>query len=91
MKNVLPDRLRALRGTESQAEFASKIGVKQTSYSSWERGVKDPAAQTIVKIASTFGVTTDWLLGLSDTPPRPSPPDRVAELKRKIEAVLKEY
>ena len=50
----------------SQSDFANKIGVKQTSYSSWERGVKDPAASTIATIASTFGVSSDWLLGLSE-------------------------
>ena len=91
MKNIFPDRLRALRGTTSQTDFAQKIGVKQTSYSSWERGVKDPGAQTIAQIASTFGVSADWLLGLSDAPPHPSPPDRSSELKREIEAVLKKY
>lgn len=66
MKNFLPERLRELRGALSQSEFALKIGVKQTSYSSWERGVKDPASQTIVLIASTFGVSADWLLGLPE-------------------------
>lgn len=91
MKIILPERLRALRGTMSQSDFATKIGVKQTSYSSWERGIKDPAAQTVAQIANTFGVSADWLLGLSDRPPNPSPPDRAVELKREIEAILKKY
>ncbi len=50
----------------SQTDFALKLGVKQTSYSSWERGIKDPLAQTLAQIASTLGVSADWLLGLSD-------------------------
>lgn len=66
MENVLADRLRELRGSMSQSDFAAKIGVKQTSYSSWERGVKDPLAQTLVQISNTLGVSADWLLGLSD-------------------------
>ena len=66
MTSVLAERLRELRGNDSQCDFAAKIGVKQTSYSSWERGVKDPAAQTVAQISSTFGVSADWLLGLSD-------------------------
>lgn len=66
MATILAERLRELRGDLSQCEFAAKIGVKQTSYSSWERGVKDPAAQTVAQISSTFGVSADWLLGLSD-------------------------
>lgn len=66
MAVILAERLRELRGSLSQCDFARKIGVKQTSYSSWERGVKDPAAQTVAQISSTFGVSADWLLGLSD-------------------------
>ena len=66
MKTVLADRLRALRGSMSQTDFALNLGVKQTSYSSWERGIKDPLAQTLAQIASTLGVSADWLLGLSD-------------------------
>ena len=72
MSADLPSRLRELRGSTSQTDFANKIGVKQTSYSSWERGVKDPAAQTVAAIASTFGVSADWLLGLTDC--REGPP-----------------
>lgn len=66
MDTILGSRLRELRGATSQCDFANKIGVKQTSYSSWERGIKDPAAQTVAQIASTFGVSADWLLGLSN-------------------------
>ena len=65
MDTILSSRLRELRGATSQCDFANKIGVKQTSYSSWERGIKDPAAQTVALISSTFGVSSDWLLGLS--------------------------
>ena len=67
MASTLALRLRELRGNASQSDFANKIGVKQTSYSSWERGVKDPAAQTVAQISSTFGVSADWLLGLTDS------------------------
>lgn len=72
MSDILSTRLRELRGSMSQQDFANKIGVKQTSYSSWERGVKDPAASTIATIASTFGVSSDWLLGLSQTQGTPT-------------------
>lgn len=64
MKIFLSERLRELRGAMSQSDFASKLGVKQTSYSSWERGIKEPVASTIGQIASTMGVSADWLLGL---------------------------
>ena len=38
MKKILSVKLRQLRGEESQAAFAEKIGVKQVTYSTWERG-----------------------------------------------------
>ena len=66
MSKNLSERLRELRGNESQEAFAKRIGTKQTSYSSWERGEKDPSASAIVLIASRLGVSSDWLLGLSD-------------------------
>ncbi len=66
MKKVLSSRLRELRGTSSQCEFARKIGVKQTSYSGWESGAKDPASSVIALISTALGVSADWLLGISD-------------------------
>ena len=50
----------------SQEEFATRTGTKQTSYSCWERGEKDPSISVLYQISTTFGVSADWLLGLSD-------------------------
>lgn len=91
MAATLSERLRELRGTTSQCDFAAKIGVKQTSYSSWERGVKDPAAQTVAQISSTFGVSADWLLGLCDKrdgTPNSSVSPNLARLKDAATIVL---
>ena len=66
MNKQFVTRLKELRGSMSQDEFASIIGAKQTSYSSWERGIKEPSISNLLKIASTLGVSSDWLLGLSD-------------------------
>ncbi len=68
MKKNFASHLRQLRGDLSQADFASKLGTKQTTYSSWERGLKEPPLDTVMMISRLFGVTTDWLLGLSDNP-----------------------
>ena len=67
MKNIFPTRLRVLRDDYSQSEFSQKIGAKQTTYSSWERGVKEPSLDMVLQISLQMGVTTDWLLGLSDS------------------------
>lgn len=66
MKTKFLSRLRELRGTMSQEQFSNLIGAKQTSYSSWERGIKEPSISVLLKIASTMGVSSDWLLGLSE-------------------------
>lgn len=88
MKKILSVKLRQLRGEESQASFAEKIGVKQVTYSTWERGSSEPSASAIAAIALACGVSTDWLLGVDSC----SPPDkRIADLKQAIITLLKEY
>ena len=65
----LADRLRGLRGTESQTAFAARFGLKQAIYSHYETGRKKPSLEVLVDMAMKLGVTTDYLLGLSDEPP----------------------
>ena len=62
----LPKRLAELRGNVSQAAFARSLGVLQQTYARWEIGDRQPKLQDLAALASHFGVTTDWLLGLTD-------------------------
>ena len=62
----LAEGLKQIRGSTSQAKFALQIGVKQTTYSSWETGRKEPSLSTLAGIAKHFNVSVDWLLGLDD-------------------------
>lgn len=66
----LADRLRGLRGTESQTAFAARFGLKQAIYSHYETGRKKPSLEVLVDMAIKLGATTDYLLGLSDEPPQ---------------------
>ena len=63
-------RLRELRGTQkiSQEALGNILGVTQQAVGKWERDIASPDPETIVKMAVHFGVTTDYLLGVSDTP-----------------------
>lgn len=70
----LADRLRGLRGTESQTAFAERFGLKQAIYSHYETGRKKPSLEVLVDMAVKLGATTDYLLGLSDEPPRKAAP-----------------
>ena len=58
------DQLKKLRKQKklSQAEFAKEISVAQSTVGNWESGKRDPDFRTLKKIASYFGVSTDFLL-----------------------------
>jgi hypothetical protein len=74
VKNIflLRDRLRELRGANSQVVTAKAFSVAQPTYAGWEVGRSKPDAIEICAIACHYGVSTDYLLGLSDerNPPR---------------------
>lgn len=48
----------------SQIELAKKLGVTKQSVSNWENDNILPSIEMLVKIATFFGVSTDYLLGL---------------------------
>lgn len=49
----------------NQEELAGKIGVSRSALSLYEIDRREPDLETVKKIASLFGVTTDYLLGLA--------------------------
>lgn len=51
---------------ENQKELAEKLGVKQQTISYYRNGQSLPDAGNLIKIAQHYGVTTDYLLGLTD-------------------------
>lgn len=50
----------------TQQKIAEELGIKQQSYARYELGSGEPSLLTLIKIAKIFGVTTDYLLGISD-------------------------
>ena len=63
--NVFSERLRELRGAESQASFAASIGVNRVQYAKYESGVNAPSVDLLRRICEEHaGVSADWLLGL---------------------------
>lgn len=47
----------------SQQSLAKQIGVSQKAIDFWERGINEPKASYIVKLADFFNVSSDYLLG----------------------------
>ncbi|MCX4362607.1 MAG: helix-turn-helix transcriptional regulator [Clostridia bacterium] len=47
----------------SQQKLAEAIGVSQKAIDYWERGVNEPKASYVARLADFFEVTSDYLLG----------------------------
>ena len=68
MKDTFEIRLKELRIEQnlSQAALAKEIGVTQKAIDFWEKGINEPKASYIIKLAKFFGVSSDYLLGMED-------------------------
>ena len=64
------DRLVEVRKAagKTQKEVAAAIGVPERTYQKHEAGEQLPRLPVIVALARLYGVSTDYLLGLKDTP-----------------------
>ena len=51
--------------TEAFGTLAKELGIVTTTYSNWEQGRTLPALTYLPALARFFGVTTDYLLGVS--------------------------
>lgn len=61
-------RLTSLRKEKKllQADLANKIGIARATYGAYEQGTRQPDFDTLEKIADSFEVSTDYLLGRTD-------------------------
>lgn len=65
----LPDkRLKKLREQcgLTQEQVKNKIGCDLKTYRSWEKDGNYPSADYLIELSQLFGVSTDYLLGISD-------------------------
>lgn len=68
-------RLRDLREDRdlTQAEVAAYLCVKQNTYSQYETGTRQLPIDLLIRLAQYYGVSTDYILELTDNP-APYPP-----------------
>ena len=57
----------------TQREVAEHLHIRQNTFSQYENGQRGLPLDTLVKLAKYFGVSTDYILGLTDED-RPYPP-----------------
>lgn len=64
---VFRDRFIELRGEMTQEQFSKKLGIARPTVGLYESGDRIPNAVILKKIAEICAVSSDWLLGLSES------------------------
>ncbi len=64
----LGNRLKTLRTGKhmTQRQLAQLIGVTKSMVSAYETAIRYPSYDILIRLASVFGVSTDYLLGLEN-------------------------
>ena len=67
---MLNQRIRELRCScgWSQVELAKRLGLSKQTVSNWENDNIQPSIEMLMRLSKVFGVSTDYLLGLEQTP-----------------------
>lgn len=69
-------QVRLARGL-SQSRLAQMVGVSRQAIGQYESGERTPGGDVLVRLAQVLGVSSSYLLGMSDSPERDDhlPPD----------------
>lgn len=73
---MFDERLRQLRLNRNlnMRQTASLLGIPYTTYVGYEKNEREPNSEALMRIASFFNCTVDYLMGLeSDSSPEPTP------------------
>ena len=65
---IFAQRLKELRNEKglTQDKLAAETGLSQGALTNWENGLRSPSGYVVVNLAKYFGVTTYYLLGVTD-------------------------
>jgi len=84
-------RLRELRSKMkyTHEQLSQLLGISVRMVARYESGEVDPSSDVIVRMADTFHVTTDYLLGRSDVPNPYLTTDDLTEKERAVLVALR--
>ena len=70
MKDILAKRLRECRKKKGlpQIKVAIYCDITEKAYQNYELGVHEPKVSILMRIARFYGVSIDYLVGLTDDP-----------------------
>jgi transcriptional regulator with XRE-family HTH domain len=83
--DALSKKLRQMRGSTYQKDVALDLGIPPQTYSAYENG-RDPDLLMLAALATYYGCSVDYLIGLSDEPTPHTEQElrwEISELKRK--------
>lgn len=65
---IMQNRIRELREDRDlrQIDVAEETGIDQRTLSNYETGKTNPDSYAIIQLAKFYGVSTDYLLGITD-------------------------
>lgn len=95
---IFRERLNILLGDMSTTDFADKVDVSRQTMGFYLNGERIPDSLTLARICKVCGVSSDWLLGLTNDP-KPKPcavdelglsPDVVRKINSSMESSMKD-
>ena len=80
---MLASRLKELRNQKNitQEELANHLSIPRGTYAHYELGKREPDYNMLLRIANFFDVSTDYLLGLTDSPNHYKSPKIISDLR----------
>ena len=81
---IFADRLKEYRTKHgiTQKDFAEQIGITAAALSAYENKVKNPSVGVVKRISQVFGISIDWLCGLTSQMNIDTQPITYADLLR---------
>ena len=90
---MIGERLAEMRKDhgDTQAALAERLGVSLPTVRAWEQEKSSPSHEMLVAICRLYGVSSDYLLGLTDLDPAYTQKKRAASLTPEEQKALRDY
>jgi len=92
MEKRMYRRIRDLREDHdfNQEKIAELLGCKQSTYSDYETGRCDISTQRLITLSEIYGVSTDYILGVTDNPQKSVATEK-ASLQQRMKELRKKH
>ncbi len=90
---MIGERLAEMRKDhgDTQAALAGRLGVSLPTVRAWEQEKSSPSHEMLVAICRLYGVSSDYLLGLTDLDPAYTQKKRQAQLSAEERAAVRDF